>query len=76
MFLLTPILWKPDQISEIRWLVMFNPFFYFLELIRAPLLGTAPSPFIWVVAFSITLAMGLAAIPLFARFHDRIAYWV
>ena len=77
MFLVTPVLWKADHISEIQWwFVTFNPSYYFLELIRAPLLGTAPSPLIWVVAFAITLTTGLAAIPVFSRFHDRIVYWV
>jgi ABC-2 type transport system permease protein len=77
MFLVTPVLWKADHISEIQWwLVTLNPFYYFLELIRTPLLGTAPSPLIWVIAFAITLTTGLAAIPIFSRFHDRIVYWV
>jgi len=77
MFLVTPVLWKADHISEIQWwLVTFNPFYYFLELMRAPLLGTTPSPSVWVIAFIITLTLGLAAIPTFSRFHDRIVFWV
>jgi ABC-2 type transport system permease protein/lipopolysaccharide transport system permease protein len=76
MFLLTPVLWHPDQMKARGALVDFNPFFYFLELIRDPLLGNAPPPFIWAVALGLTLALASVAIPFYARFHKRIAYWV
>ena len=43
-FFVTPILWYPDSVTGIRTIfVDFNPFYYFIELLRAPLLGQAPT---------------------------------
>lgn len=76
MFLLTPILWRPDQVSGREAISRLNPFYYFVELIREPLLGSAGSPLIWTVAILITLAGLAVALPLYGRFRDRIVYWL
>jgi ABC-type polysaccharide/polyol phosphate export permease len=76
MFLLTPVLWHPDRLPNRAALVDFNPFFYFLELIRTPLLGDVPPLSVWAVALGLTVIHALIAIPFFSRFHKRIAYWV
>jgi len=40
----TPIFWKPEMLTGIRaYTYLLNPFYYFIELIRAPLLGQPPS---------------------------------
>ena len=39
MFLLTPILWRPDQIPGREFLYLFNPFFYLVQIVREPLEG-------------------------------------
>ena len=76
MFLLTPILWHPDQIPR-RWpLVAFNPFYYLVELIRQPLLGQSPSLLVWSVALAMTLVGFIVALAFFSRFRDRIVYWL
>jgi ABC-2 type transport system permease protein len=76
MFLLTPILWRPDQVPGREALVVFNPFYYFLELIRQPLQGEAPSLLIWTVALGITLVGFVVGLAFFSRFRDRIVYWL
>jgi ABC-2 type transport system permease protein/lipopolysaccharide transport system permease protein len=76
MFLLTPILWRPDQVPGREFLIIFNPFYYSIELIRQPLLGASPSAFVWSVALLITTPGFALAIPFYSRFRDRIAYWV
>jgi ABC-2 type transport system permease protein/lipopolysaccharide transport system permease protein len=76
MLLLTPVLWHPDRLANRAALVDFNPLYYFLEVIRAPLLGNAPPVSIWAVAIALTVIHGAIAIPFFARFNKRIAYWV
>ena len=77
VFFLTPILWMPDMISEERSLLLdFNPFYHFIELVRAPLLGGTPHAQAWLVALG-TAAIGWPmALLLFARFKGRIAYWL
>src|SRR6478735_5158557 len=55
-FFVTPILWYPDSVTGFRTIfVDFNPFAYFIELLRAPLLGQVPSPLIWFVTSAITV---------------------
>lgn len=76
MFLLTPIFWHPDQVPGREALVVFNPFYYFLELIRQPLQGHAPSLLIWTVALAITLVGFVVGLAFFSRFRDRIVYWL
>ena len=76
MFLLTPILWHTDQVPGREAVSRFNPFYYFVELIREPLLGRAGSPGTWAVAILITLGGLAVALPLYGRFRDRIVYWL
>jgi ABC-type polysaccharide/polyol phosphate export permease len=70
------VLWHPDRLPNRAALVDFNPLYYFLEVIRDPLLGNAPAPSVWAVAIGLTLIHGAIAIPFFSRFNKRIAYWV
>jgi len=76
MFLLTPILWRPDQIPGRELLYVFNPFYYLVEMIRQPLEGTTPSLFIWTAALGITVVGFLVSLLFFSRFRDRIVYWL
>jgi ABC-2 type transport system permease protein/lipopolysaccharide transport system permease protein len=44
IFLITPIFWDPKILSVNRaFIVEFNPFFHFIEILRRPLLGEAPN---------------------------------
>jgi ABC-2 type transport system permease protein len=77
MFLLTPVLWYPHQLPpEHRLIAELNPFTYFLDLIREPLLGKAPTLWSWTVALGITAAVAAFAFPFYGRFCKRIPYWV
>lgn len=76
MFLLTPILWRPEQIPGREAFVVLNPFYYLIEIVRQPLLGDVPSLLIWTVALAITLAGFLIALAVFSRFRDRVVYWL
>jgi ABC-type polysaccharide/polyol phosphate export permease len=76
-FFVTPILWFPEDATGIRTIfVDFNPFYYFIELLRAPLLGRAPDALIWVVTLGITVIGWSIAVPVYAHWRRRIAFWV
>jgi ABC-2 type transport system permease protein/lipopolysaccharide transport system permease protein len=77
MFFLTPVFWDPSIVTGTRRaLVDFNPFYYFLELLRAPLLGYVPETRVWAVCGTITL-LGFLATALLYRFQrPRLAYWL
>jgi len=75
-FFLTPIIWKPELLVDRIGFVQFNPFFHFVELIRAPLLGNSPNTISWLITLGITLVGWLITFIIFRRFRSRIAYWI
>jgi ABC-type polysaccharide/polyol phosphate export permease len=75
-FFLTPIIWMPAQLGTRDYIAMFNPFTYFVELIRSPLLGVAPSLMTWGLALCVTIVGWAIAAVVFIRFRGRIAYWL
>ena len=80
LFFVTPIIWMPEIMpgrAQMLTLVLdFNPFFHFVELVRAPLLGQAPGFVSWLAVSGITLGGWLVAFALLRRYRWRIAYWV
>jgi len=75
-FFVTPIIWNAEQLPERAMFVHFNPFFHFIEIVRAPLLGGSASVENWVVSIGITLVLGFISLAFFARYRSRVAYWV
>lgn len=76
-FFLTPIIWKPETLPNGITLVLdLNLFFYLVEVVRAPLLGSIPPLSFWLVTLGITLAGWIVAFYFFQRYRRRIAYWV
>ncbi len=75
MMFITPVFWMVDSLPS-RAAVIWNPFAYFLEAVRAPLLNEPVRPFVWLVIISITIVNGLLALVLFGRNRRWIAYWV
>lgn len=75
-FLVTPIIWRADLLQTRGYLVGFNPFYYFVEIIRAPLLGQIPGLLNYEVAIGITLLGWVLSLLFFQRFRARLAYWV
>jgi lipopolysaccharide transport system permease protein len=78
LFYLTPIIWNahlmPDRVN--RLILEINPFFHMLEVIREPILGTAPGMSSWIY-LSVMAVVGWAfALPFFGFFRRRIAYWL
>jgi len=72
---LTPIFWTAGESNGARRvLVDWNPFSYFLEIVRAPIVsGTLPTHAIFLCA-AIGLAMWLAALLLIGRFRKQVIF--
>jgi homopolymeric O-antigen transport system permease protein len=75
-FFLTPVMWTRSMLGRHAWAADFNPFYYFLEIGRAPLLGHPPTAIVWVAVLAITVCGYAVALLLFSRFRARIAYWM
>lgn len=76
-FFLTPVIWKPDQLSPAHAaLLWLNPFFDLLEIVRDPLLGWNARHMIWIGAAGYSVALLAITWAFFSRARGRIAYWV
>jgi ABC-type polysaccharide/polyol phosphate export permease len=78
MFYVTPIIWStsllPDHVGTA--VLDFNPLYHLINLIRAPLMGEAPSVLNWTVATLMALIGWVAALTLFGHYCKRIPYWL
>jgi lipopolysaccharide transport system permease protein len=75
-FFISAVIWKPEQLGSHEWLLLFNPFFPLLEVVRAPLLGSTPSLAVWAMALLYSAGLCVVSWLLFARVRGRIAFWV
>ena len=81
-FLATPIIWMPVKdggkggratIMEVY--MTYNPFYHFLEIVRAPLLGNPVELLTWYVVFSITIIGYLLVAFMYWRYRHMIVFW-
>jgi lipopolysaccharide transport system permease protein len=75
-FFLTPVIWQPQQLGRHAVLLPLNPFYALLEIVRAPLLGHAPSADTWIAAAVYSVALCGMSWALFVRARGRVAFWV
>lgn len=78
VFYLTPIMWVPKLLPARAavYLLDSNPAFHLIEIVRAPLLGQAPTAANWSAALGLTAIGWLAAVIVFGRHKRRIAFWL
>ena len=78
LFYATPIMWMvkilPDHVSKA--FIFWNPFYHFIELVRAPLLGGAPTLLNWIVPVCLLIAGWAFAIAFYGKYRWRVAYWL
>jgi ABC-type polysaccharide/polyol phosphate export permease len=75
-FFMTPIIWQPELLKERHFLVDSNPFYHFVEIIRAPLLGQSVQLESWLYAGAVSLLGWLLALVFLGRYRRFIPYWV
>jgi len=78
LFYLTPIIWTTTQLPEHvgASLLDFNPFYHLINIVRAPLLGEAPTALNWTIAVSMALLGWAVALAFFGCYRKRIPYWL
>ncbi|WPL10397.1 Teichoic acid translocation permease protein TagG [Thiorhodovibrio litoralis] len=75
-FFMTPIIWKPDMLSDRAFILDANPFYHLVEIIRGPLLGQAPALSQWLTVGVITILGWTVTLLFYTVYRWRIAYWV
>jgi lipopolysaccharide transport system permease protein len=76
IFYFTPILWQVELIRNKPYLAEWNPFCHWIEMIRAPLLGSLPSEnnLLWSLgSFALLLILSIYYL---GRYRSRIALWL
>lgn len=77
IFFVTPVMWGPEiLITHYHWIVDLNPFYAFLELIRAPLQGQFPSLASLTMVAGLTILGVVASFTILTRYRSRIVYWL
>jgi ABC-type polysaccharide/polyol phosphate export permease len=76
IFFVTPIFWPPEAVGKWMHVLPLNPLFAAVDVVRAPLLGSAPLAYSWVILLAVTAVGWIATFALFAKFRSRIAYWI
>ena len=73
----SPIMWKKEGMGKsVEIIAAVNPLYYYLELVRAPLLGQPVDHRIWLVALSMTAVGFFLTMVCFMRYRARITYWI
>jgi lipopolysaccharide transport system permease protein len=78
IFYVTPVIWQPSLIpaGTAHLLLGLNPFYHFLQIIRLPILGQAPTFENWSLAILMTVVSALVAYLAAKKYKNRLAYWV
>ena len=76
-FFVTPVFWSYERIaSDRRFLVEYNPFFYFIDIVRTPLLGEVPPAWHYAVVVGVTVCGYALAYYVNRRMRGGLAFCV
>lgn len=75
-FLVTPVIWSPEILSDRIYVATLNPFSHLLDLVRLPLLGSAPGATTWEVALGALLLCAAGAQFAIARNRYQVTFWL
>lgn len=76
LFFITPISWTPKLLGTESLIVKLNPFVYFLDMVRNPLLGKPIDPSSLSITLCITLVGLIGTLSIFNRVRPRIPFWL
>ncbi len=77
LFWLSPVLYRPSQLSEqLQFFLQFNPLTHLFAIVRDPLLNEPINPLNWVVSVPLLGVGYFVTFFVFARFRSRISYWL
>ncbi|GIK47444.1 MAG: putative O-antigen/lipopolysaccharide transport integral membrane protein ABC transporter RfbD [Alphaproteobacteria bacterium] len=75
LFFVTPIIWQANEGIR-KTISYFNPFSYYLEIVRGSLLGLPMSVTSWIVVASISLTGLIAAFIVQSVFRRSVIFWI
>lgn len=76
LFIMTPVFWQRSGLAANTFVVDYNPFYYFLEIVRGPLLGQSVPVAHWIGAGVGAATLLILAIVVFAASRKRLYHWM
>jgi len=76
IFLLTPIIWKPEFSGNRALIVELNPIYHFIHIVRAPILEHQVPWASLTVASGISVLSFVIGFMVMAVYRHRIVYWI
>jgi ABC-type polysaccharide/polyol phosphate export permease len=76
LFFVTPIMWPLELLGGRAYVVEYNIFYYFIEIVRAPLTDTSLHFFTWLIPICTAIFGFIGALLLFSKYRSRIIYWI
>lgn len=77
-FYLTPVMWMPDSIAGVKriYLLDLNIFNYLLDIMRGPIIGSFPQPYVWVVSSLSAFVSLTVGFVVEKKYSKRVPYWL
>jgi ABC-type polysaccharide/polyol phosphate export permease len=76
MLFATPIMWPVSSLHGAAIIAEVNPLYHLIELVRAPMLGTAPALRSWLIAGGLAIFGSVLATALLVSKSRRIVFWL
>jgi lipopolysaccharide transport system permease protein len=76
MLFATPIMWPMSSLGGSTFIAEINPLHHLIEIVRAPILGTAPDLRSWLVALGVAILGSIFATALLVSKNKRIVFWL
>ena len=74
-FFVTPVFWQGERLGEYSFVVDFNPFHHFINVVRGPLLGLQDVTLSFMVAGAFAIVLPVIAVFSLAAHRHKMAYW-
>lgn len=76
LFLITPIIWSPEILTERAYIASVNPLTHVIELLRAPLLGRVPKALNYFVCVGLLAILFFGFSQTYKLYHRRYMFWI
>ena len=76
MLFATPIMWPVSALGNAAVIAYLNPLYHAIDLVRAPLLGTAPELSSWLIVLGGGIVGWTIAVLLLHRASRRLVFWL
>jgi ABC-type polysaccharide/polyol phosphate export permease len=76
LFFISPVIFRPDRLPQALNIIWLNPLSYFIEAIRAPLLGQIPSMNTYIILVGMLLSGMLLMLIVKKRCAQRLPFWI